>query len=165
MPLHSALTGSDLHEPKGVAAAAVDRVYVSDGAGSGTWQKIESDQIDTASIFNTNKGCFYLNIPDVTVADAFHIVFPFAATVTRVTSVIAGAIATADETLTISKLGVGNLGTITIANAGSAEGDVDSLTPAANNTFTANQVLKIASGGASTGTRRCGITVEYTRTS
>jgi hypothetical protein len=34
---HSSLTGSKLHEPKGVASAAVGKVYISDGAGSGDW--------------------------------------------------------------------------------------------------------------------------------
>jgi hypothetical protein len=34
---HKNLTGVDLHEPKGVAAAAANKVYVSDGAGSGAW--------------------------------------------------------------------------------------------------------------------------------
>src|SRR5512139_1550675 len=42
---HKNLTGTDLHEPKGVAAAAVDKVYVSNGAGSGTWQKIDKNQL------------------------------------------------------------------------------------------------------------------------
>ena len=35
---HSALTDPYLHEPKGVAAATTGKVYVSDGAGSGTWK-------------------------------------------------------------------------------------------------------------------------------
>lgn len=39
MPEHNTLTGSDLHEPKGVAAAANRTVYVADGAGSGAWEK------------------------------------------------------------------------------------------------------------------------------
>ena len=34
---HVDLTGTDLHEPKGVAAATADQVYVSDGLGSGAW--------------------------------------------------------------------------------------------------------------------------------
>lgn len=34
---HSSLTGSNLHEPKGVASATANKVYVSDGAGSGAW--------------------------------------------------------------------------------------------------------------------------------
>jgi hypothetical protein len=37
---HASLTGTDLHEPKGVAAAANGRTYVSDGAGSGSWTRI-----------------------------------------------------------------------------------------------------------------------------
>lgn len=44
---HKNLTGTDLHEPKGVAAAAVDKVYVSDGAGSGTWKKLTASQLET----------------------------------------------------------------------------------------------------------------------
>ena len=35
---HANLTGANLHEPKGVAAAVADKVYVSNGSGSGTWQ-------------------------------------------------------------------------------------------------------------------------------
>jgi len=34
---HSTLTDPYLHEPKGAAAAANGKVYVADGAGSGTW--------------------------------------------------------------------------------------------------------------------------------
>lgn len=34
---HSALTGANLHEPKGADSATADQIYVSDGAGSGTW--------------------------------------------------------------------------------------------------------------------------------
>lgn len=39
--LHSALTTTDLHEPKGIAAQAADKVYVSDGAGSGAWTAVD----------------------------------------------------------------------------------------------------------------------------
>lgn len=35
---HSALANSELHEPKGVAAASDGQVYVADGAGSGAWE-------------------------------------------------------------------------------------------------------------------------------
>lgn len=34
---HSALTGAELHEPKGVAAASANTVYVANGSGSGAW--------------------------------------------------------------------------------------------------------------------------------
>lgn len=46
---HNSLTDPNLHEPKGVAAATADKVYVSNGAGSGTWQKITEDQINSGS--------------------------------------------------------------------------------------------------------------------
>lgn len=38
MVIHSNLTGTDLHEPKGIASATATQVYVSDGVGSGSWQ-------------------------------------------------------------------------------------------------------------------------------
>lgn len=34
---HKNITDPDIHEPKGVASAAVGKVYVSDGSGSGDW--------------------------------------------------------------------------------------------------------------------------------
>lgn len=34
---HSALTGAELHEPKGAAAASANTVYVANGSGSGSW--------------------------------------------------------------------------------------------------------------------------------
>jgi hypothetical protein len=37
---HSSLTGSDLHEPKGVAAAAANKVYVTNGSGSGVFTSV-----------------------------------------------------------------------------------------------------------------------------
>ena len=42
---HNALTGASLHEPKGVAAATADTVYVADGAGSGSWTTIGPDSL------------------------------------------------------------------------------------------------------------------------
>lgn len=37
MALHASLTGANLHEPKGVAAASANTVYVANGAASGAW--------------------------------------------------------------------------------------------------------------------------------
>jgi hypothetical protein len=34
---HANLTGSQLHEPKGISAASAGKVYISNGAGSGVW--------------------------------------------------------------------------------------------------------------------------------
>jgi len=47
---HSVLTGSDLHESKGVAAAANNRVYVTNGAGSGSFQQVPAAAIAAAGV-------------------------------------------------------------------------------------------------------------------
>lgn len=39
---HSSLTGSELHEPKGADTAALGTVYVSNGAGSGSWNSVST---------------------------------------------------------------------------------------------------------------------------
>src|SRR5690242_14620433 len=40
MTQHRFLTDPDLHEPIGISEADEDQVYVSDGAGSGSWQDL-----------------------------------------------------------------------------------------------------------------------------
>ena len=47
---HSVLTGSDLHESKGVAAAAANRVYVTNGAGSGSFVQVPAAAIAAAGV-------------------------------------------------------------------------------------------------------------------
>ena len=47
---HSTLTGSDLHESKGVAAAANNRVFVTNGAGSGSFQQVPAAAIAAAGV-------------------------------------------------------------------------------------------------------------------
>lgn len=42
---HKLITDPDIHEPKGVAAATSNKVYVSNGSGSGTWQKVAPTQL------------------------------------------------------------------------------------------------------------------------
>ncbi len=46
---HVDLTDPNLHEPKGVSAAAVDTVYVADGTGSGDWEKVGPDAMTDAA--------------------------------------------------------------------------------------------------------------------
>ena len=46
---HSVLSGSNLHEPKGVAAAVANRVYVSNGTGSGSWSQVPDAAIVAAA--------------------------------------------------------------------------------------------------------------------
>jgi hypothetical protein len=50
---HKTITGTDLHEPKGVAAAAANKVYVANGSASGAWSTL------TTSTMALPKGKFY----------------------------------------------------------------------------------------------------------
>ena len=37
---HKSIPDADLHEPKGIASVTVDKAYISNGLGSGSWQVI-----------------------------------------------------------------------------------------------------------------------------
>ena len=148
---HAALTGAELHEPKGAATASAEQFYQSDGAASGSW----------------DWGTFVLNahIDDVSSASSHWVVSPYAADITTIYSVIDGTIATADAGLSFEIGGVAvTSGNITIANSGSQAGDVDSSTPTANNSVTAGQAIEIITDGASTNTVKAEITLLMKRT-
>lgn len=50
---HKDLPDSELHEPKGVATATANQVYVADGAASGAWSKLTTSSIAATGV---NKG-------------------------------------------------------------------------------------------------------------
>lgn len=50
---HSTLTGTELHEPKGVSTADEDTVYRATGGGSGTWSKINSTMLNGVTTTGT----------------------------------------------------------------------------------------------------------------
>ena len=164
MVAHSTLTGAELHEPKGAAAASANTVYVADGAASGAWAKIDADNIDTSAIFNTNKFILTARIDDVSTADSIYVPIPVACTVNTVYTALGGAITSADATVTCRNNADTSMGTITVANAGSAAGDVDSLTPASNNTFTAGQRIRIDTDGGSSTAAELWISIVVTQT-
>ena len=161
---HSVLTGSDLHEVKGASSASADTVMVADGAGSTVFEKITSDSIDSTSIFNTNKFLLSFTFTDVSTARTMYIPIPYGCTVVKAWSALDATIATADCVFTLSNNAGGSMGTITIGYSGSAAGDVDSLSPSTNNTFTAGQKMSIASNGASSNTVNAQIVLELTQT-
>lgn len=164
MVAHSTLTGSELHEPKGAAAASAHTVYVADGAGSGAWAKIDSDNIDTTSIFTTNKLVINARIDDVSTSGSIYVPIPVACTVNAVYTALGGPLTSANATITVRNNADTSMGTITVAYSGSAAGDVDSLTPASNNTFTAGQRMRIDTDGGSTGTYPLVFSIVVTQT-
>ena len=145
MPAHSALTGTDLHEPKGVAAAASGKTYLSDGLGSGSW--VVPPYTLTALI------------DDVSTSATVYIPIPYAGTVTKVVSVLAGSLTTANATVTVRNAAGTSMGTLTITQSGSAAGDVDVLSPVSNNTVTSDSKITVETDGASDTTRKLFVTV------
>ena len=136
---HKNIAEADLHEPKGASTAAVDTVYVSDGAGSGAWAGAPYRYVVQASI------------PDVSTADTVYAVAPITGTITKIYSVLDAAITVADATVTCKIAGTNiTNGALTVSYSGSAIGDVDTATPTALNTVTAGQRLDAATDGAST---------------
>ena len=144
---HNAMTGSDLHEPKGVGAASANTLYVANGSGSGTWQKVSTTELGT-SIKSVNKIILNLCIDDISTAASYFVVCPIAGDIEKIWSVIDQAIATTDTTLTAEIAGTAvTNGAITIAHSGSAAGTVDSATPSGQKTLTAGQPIEIVCGG------------------
>jgi len=82
----------------------------------------------------------------------YYVVSPVAGDITKIYSVLEqAALATGDATLTFS-IGAAAVtgGVITITQAGSAVGDVDSATPTAANTVAVGDVIKAVVGGTNT---------------
>ena len=163
MALHSALANAELHENKGVSAAS-DNTVASATSAATVWRKVNSNMVDTSSIFDTNKQIITTVIDDISSAATVYIVLPYACTVTKVDTALGNAITVADAVITCANHAGGSMGTITVAYTASAAGDLDSLTPSANNTFTAGQRMSIATDGGSTTLSKLYITVSITRT-
>jgi hypothetical protein len=164
MVAHASLTGANLHEPKGAASASADTVYVADGAGSGSWVKIDSANLDATSLLTTNKLVFSTILTDVSTASSVYVPIPVACTINRVETCLQAAITTGDATVTVRNNTDTSMGTITVTQAGSAAGDVDTLSPASNNTFTAGQRMRIQTDGSSDTTAALVIVIIATQT-
>lgn len=146
---HSTLSDPYLHEPKGVAAASAGEVYVADGAASGSWEPVQDIYTGV--------------IADVSTAETVYIPIPIGGTVSKVTTVLEGAITAADATLTVKNSAAASMGTITVAFSASASGDVDSLSPASNNTVTADDYITIETDGGSSTAQRVWFSVVVNR--
>ncbi|MGZ8172865.1 MULTISPECIES: hypothetical protein [Methylobacter] len=99
-----------------------------------------------------------LSIGDINLvggtAEVKHIVSPVAGTIDKIYSVIDGALTTGDATLTAKIGGVAvTTGVITVTQAGSAAGDMDSVTPSAAKTVAVGNVISITVGGTNDATK------------
>jgi hypothetical protein len=104
-----------------------------------------------------------LEMADISTADEAYTVAPIAGTITKISSVIDGTIASADADLTgkIGGVAITN-GLITVTASGSAAEDVDSVVPSGANTVAIGSVIEVETDGASTNTVKVAIVVEIT---
>jgi hypothetical protein len=108
---------------------------------------------------NLGGGCdtvvLHLDPVSTKAADAavVRVVSPVAGTIAKIYSVANGALAAGNATLTgkIGSTAITN-GVVTIAESGSAAGDVDSATPSAAHTVAVGDVISLTGGGSSTAT-------------
>lgn len=142
---------ADKHEPKGAGSALANSVYVFDGAGSGS----------ATVINNLNKIYLTYKFENISTASSQWIVCPLAGNIISIRTVLHGAITGGDAVLSFEIAGTAVTdGNITIAQSGSAAGDVDSSTPSSANTLTAGQAIEIISDGGSTNNVDVTITFE-----
>ncbi len=117
-----------------------------------------SDVADAATAranIGANKVALQVRASNLVGADAkvYRVVSPVAGTLKKVYSVIDAALATGNATLT-TKINAGTVtnGAVTITQAGSAAGDVDSATPTAANTVAIGDVISVTVGGTNDST-------------
>lgn len=143
--------------------ASDDRIPISDTSADGEVKYVTPGNLQAAV---GNKVYLELDIADGSAEATYYLLSPVAGTISKIYTVIDGAVATADITLTtnIGATPVTN-GVVTIATAASAAGDIDVATPTAANAITAFAAMNfVVTGGGAGGSPRIHVTVEITRT-
>lgn len=119
----------------------------------------------TATATELNQYHLTMDIADGSADTTYYLVCPHAGTISKIDTVIDGAVSSADITVTgrIGSTGITN-GVVTIATSGSAAGDQDSATPTAANVVTAGQAINfVVAGGGTGGSPRIHLVVTITR--
>lgn len=164
MPTHASLTDPELHEPKGVASASANTVYRATGAGSGSWGKVTTANLDTASILNINRTTISVLFPDIGTPSTVYIPVGSNANVTSVIGAIQTAVLGADTLITATNASGASMGTLTFPVAGSAAGNTQALSVLGSNVFTAGQSIRLSSDGAASNAVPALFVIELTYT-
>ena len=98
------------------------------------------------------------HIADVSTAGQVYVAVPDGGKIIKAMTALNGAISGADADVTI-KTAQGTAATITIAQSGSAAGDIDTAVPSANNLVVEGEAVEIETDGASTGAVSIDITL------
>ena len=108
---------------------------------------------------NLNDYFLTAEIEDVSTASSTFVTVPDGGKIIKIFSALQGAISGADAALSFEIGGTAVTGGgITIANSGSAAGDVDSAEPTAANSINEGEAIEMITDGSSTGTAKAVIT-------
>lgn len=146
--LTSDANGKAIAAPAGIHCKTVGTAHVSGVSGD-----IGVVRIAPADVEVVQKTPLTMLAADLQAASAavYRVVTPVAGTIKKVWSALAAALATGDATITLSINGTPVTGgVITIAESGSAAGDVDSAAPTAANVVAAGDVIEATIAGANT---------------
>lgn len=146
MPLHASLTGADLHENKGVAAAS-DNTVATASSGTTVWQKITASSIDTATVKNLNRLTLSAQLTDMSTSTAVYVPVPASGTLVSVAVTTQATTTGSDASISILN-GVTTLGTFSVP-AGTAGETTNAVITGA---FSSGDSLTVSSAGGSTGT-------------
>lgn len=119
--------------------------------------------VETAGGQNLKKVYLTLDITNISSAAVVYLPSPVAGTISKITTIINGTIATANAILT-GRIGSTAItgGAVTIPFSSSAAGQVNSATPTALNTVAVGNNINFTANNASTNTVRATIVVEIT---
>ena len=144
-----------------MARENVDNRFEQPSGGSTDNKLVLGGTVETPVGANLKTKLVTVAIGDVSTAGSAFVTPGVAGTIVNFSNVIDAAITLADSGLTLEIGGVAVTGAdITIANAGSAAGDVDQATPTALNVITASEAIEIVKDGLSTTTSNGVVTLE-----
>ena len=147
----------------GVSGTAVLDSDIMSGASATTISTSESIKAYVDSSVAPNTKFINGEIADVSSAASSWTISPVSGTITKIWTVLEGAITVGDAAITFELAGTPITdGGITIANAASAAGDIDSATPSAANTVTVGQAIEIITDGGSTDAAKATVLFEVT---
>lgn len=157
MASHKNLTGLDLHEPKGVATASINTVYLADGGGSGTWTSKNGD------ILNANIFALQGDMADIGAAlNSVFFYIPQKSQLSRLSCVLYAGLTTTNAILTIYIDGVLFADSLVVPFTGSTAGTKASVNIATVNTLNSGSVVEIRSDGGPANSVRATISLLMT---
>lgn len=172
---HASLTGSSLHENKGVESAS-DNTIATASSGVTVWQKVSTDSISTALSNAVYRNVLFQGLlENITIAGAaatsssrVYFKAPFDGTIASVTAYLNAPLSGTGITVIVTLTNVTDgttVGTITLADTGTY-GTATNMGSLSNTTFSAGEVLlataHVSAGAPASSVVGCSLNITVT---